>query len=261
MAFSPPCPARFSHKILPQEFPARISHKNFPQDFPTRFSHKHFPQTFPANISCKIFPQYFPELDPDWLAPHHSIPNAKFPPITAFLKLAFSPPPCPARFTHKNFLQDFPTRISCKIFPQTFPANISHKNFPQTFPAIFSRKIFPQYFPELDPDWLAPHHPIPNAKFPPITAFLKLAFSPPPCPARFSHKIFLQEFPTRFSHKIFRQTFPTNMQTFPMRFSHNIFPQEFLAKFSNKIFPSWILIDWLPITLFQMLNFHQSLPC
>ena len=93
----------------------------------------------------------------------------------------------------KNFLQEFPTRFSRKIFSQEFPARISHK-------------IFPQDFPELDPDWLAPHHPIPNAKFLPITAFLKLAFSPPPCPARFS----------------------------------------------CKIFPSWILIGWLPITLFQM---------
>ena len=88
------------------------------------------------------------------MAPRHPIPNAKFPPITALLKLAFSPPPCP-------------TRISCKIFLQEFP--------------------------KLDPDWLAPHYPIPNAKFPPITAFLKLAFSPP-CSARFSHKIFLQYF-------------------------------------------------------------------
>ena len=95
---------------------------------------------------------------------HHSypeegegpIPNAKFPPVSAFLKLAFSPPQCPTRFSRKNFRQDFP-----KLFS----------------------------------DWLAPHHPIPNDKFPPITAFLKLAFSPPPCPTRFSCKIFLQEFP------------------------------------------------------------------
>ena len=163
---------------------------------------KTFSVRFPCKISHKIFPQDFPELNPDWLAPHHPIPNAKFPPVTAFLKLAFSPPPCPARF-------------SCKIFLQNFPARFSQKNFPQDFP-------------ELNPDWLAPHHPIPNAKFPPVTAFLKLAFSPPPCPARFSCKIFLQDFPTRFSHKIF---------------------------------PSWILIGWLPITLFQMLNFHQSLLC
>ena len=28
----------------------------------------------------------------------------------------------------------------------------------------------------------------------------------------------------------------------------------------GKIFLSWILIGWLAITLFQMLNFHKSLP-
>ena len=70
-------------------------------------------------------------------------------------------------------------------FPQEFPARISHKIFPQEFPARFSRKIFP----ELDPDWWAPHHPIPNAKFPPITALLnrptyhkRSKVSPPPFP-------------------------------------------------------------------------------
>ena len=79
-------PARISRKNFPQEFPTRFSHKNFPQEFPTRFSHKNFPQDFPARISRnKIFPQDFPELDPDWLAPHHPIPNAKFSPITALL--------------------------------------------------------------------------------------------------------------------------------------------------------------------------------
>ena len=183
------------------------------------------------------------------MAPHHPIPNAKFPPITAFIKLAFSPPPCPTRFSCKIFEQDFPTRFSCKIFPSwiligwlpitlfqmlNFYQSLPFLNWlfpllpvPQDFPARFSCKIFLQDFPELDPDWLAPHHPIPNAKFPPITAFIKLAFSPPPCPTRFSCKIFKQDFPTRFS---------------------------------CKIFPSWILIGWLPITLFQMLNFHQSLP-
>ena len=112
----------------------------------------------------------------------------------------------PTTFSHKIsckiFPQDFPARFSCKIFHK-----ISHKNFPQQFPATISRKIFLQGFPELDPDWLAPHHPIPNAKFPPINAFLKLASCPAPYPARFS----------------------------------------------RKIFPSWILIGWLPITLFQML--------
>ena len=183
-------PSTLSCKNFLQDFPARLSHKIFLKDFPTRFSCKNFPQDFPTRISCQIFLQDFPELDPDWLAPHHPIRNAKFPPITAFLKLAFSPPPCPAR-------------ISCKIFPQDFPTRIS-------------RKIFLQDFPELDPDWLAPHHPIPNAKFPPITAFLKLAFYPPPCPTR----IFPQEFPARFSHKNFPKDFPT-------RFSHKIFPQDF----------------------------------
>ena len=156
----PPFPARFSRKIFPQQFPARFSCNNFPQDFPATISHKIFLQQFPATISHNNFPQDFPELDPHWLAPHHPIPNAKFPPITAFLKLAFSPP-FPARFSHKNFPQDFPTRIFQKIFSQDFP--------------------------QLDPHWLAPHHPIPNAKFPPITALLnrptyhkRSKVSPPP---------------------------------------------------------------------------------
>ena len=33
------------------------------------------------------------------------------------------------------------------------------------------------------------------------------------------------------------------------------------TRFSHKTFLSWILIGWLPITLFQILNFHQSLIC
>ena len=62
----------------------------------------HVLSDFPARFSCKIFPQDFPELDPDWLAPHHPIPNAKFPPITALLNMPIyhksakvSPPPFP----------------------------------------------------------------------------------------------------------------------------------------------------------------------
>ena len=99
-------PVRFPHKIshsISSSISCSFSHKNFPQDFPARFSHKNFPQDFPAKFSCKIFPQDFPKLDPDWLTPHHPIPNAKFPPITAFLKLAFPLLPVP---------QDFPTRFS-----------------------------------------------------------------------------------------------------------------------------------------------------
>ena len=117
----------------------------------------------------------------------------------------------------------FPFSFSCKNFPQDFPATISHKIFPQEFPARFSRKIFPQDFPELDPDWLAPHHPIPNAKFPPITAFLKLAFP---------LLLFPQEFPVSFSRKIFPQDFPTS-------FSRKNFPQDFPARFSQA--RSWLV--------------------
>ena len=100
-------------------------------------------------------------------------------------------------------------------------------NFPQEFPKRFSCKISHKIFPQ--------------------------DFS-----ARISHKIFPQEFPARFSFKNFPQDFPT-------RFSHKIFPQEFPTRFSRKNFlqdfpeldPDWLA----PITLFQMLNFHQSLPC
>ena len=159
---------------------------------------------FPSSFSHQIFPQDFPELDPDWLAPHHPIPNAQFPPITAFLKLAFSPSPFSARISHKIFLQEFPARIFRKNFPQDFPTTISDNNFPQVFPARFSCKIFPK----LDPDCWTPHHPFPNAKFPPITAFLKLAFSPPPFPTRFSRNNFLQDFPTTISDNNFPQDFP-----------------------------------------------------
>ena len=87
---------------FPQEFPARFSRKNFPQDFPARISRNNFPQQFPARFSRNNFPQDFPELDPDWLAPHHPIPNAKFPPITGLLnrptyhkRSKVSPPPFP----------------------------------------------------------------------------------------------------------------------------------------------------------------------
>ena len=95
---------------------------NFPQHFPQNFRQdflQDFSAAFPARFSHKIFPQDFAELDPDWLAPHHPIPNAKFPPITAFLKLAFSPPPCPTIFSHKIFSQDFPTRICFYLLPNS----------------------------------------------------------------------------------------------------------------------------------------------
>ena len=252
---------RMSHSIshknfpqdFPQDFPATFSRKILPQDFPTRFSRKislqDFLQDFPATISCKIFrkffPQVFPKLDPDWLAPHHPISNAKFPPITAFLKLAFSPPPFPARFSCNNFRQDLPATISGKIFPQDFPARFSHKNFPENFPARISCKIFPSW---ILIGWL------------PITLFQMLNFhqSLHFLNSLFSLLHFLQDFPATISHKIF-------LQQFSAGFSHKNFPQVFPARFSHKIshkiFLSWILIGWLPITLVQMPNFHQSLPC
>ena len=125
--------------------------------FSTRFStsfNKRLPTAFPTRISRKIFLQEFP-----------------------------------TKIFHKSFRQDFSARFSQKIFPQDFSARFSHKIFPQEFSARFSHKIFPQDFPELDPDWLTPHHPIPNAKFPPITALLnrptyhkRSKVSPPPFP-------------------------------------------------------------------------------
>ena len=96
-------PARISCKIFSQDFPTRFPHKIFPQDFPARFSCKNFPQDFPTRNSHKIFPQDFPELDPDWLAPHHPIPNAKFPPITALLNMPIY---------HKS------AKVSASPFPQ-----------------------------------------------------------------------------------------------------------------------------------------------
>ena len=90
--------------------------------------------------------------------------------------------------TSGNFPQYFPQDFHTE-FPTAFPTRFSHKIFPQDFPARISHKIFPQDFPELDPDWLVNHHPIPNAKFPPITALLNrptyhksAKVSPPPFP-------------------------------------------------------------------------------
>ena len=165
-------PTRISSKIFQQDFPARFSHKIFlqrfsrkifPQEFPARISRKIFPQDFPARFSCKIFPSW---ILIGWL------------PITPFQML--------------NFHQSLPfLNWLCPLlhFPQEFPARFSRNNFPQQFPARFSRNNFPQDFPELDPDWLAPHHPISNAKFPPITGLLnrptyhkRSKVSPPPFP-------------------------------------------------------------------------------
>ena len=117
--------------------------------------------------TIKTFSTRFPTRLPTAFPTRFSPPN--FP-------TKFSRNNVPARFSRKNLPQDFPARFSCKNFPQDFPARISHKNFLQDFP-------------KLDPDWLAPQHPIANAKFPPITALLNMPtyhksakVSPPPFP-------------------------------------------------------------------------------
>ena len=147
----------------------KISHKC--QKLPMLVIFCHF---YTRYTPLKLFPQDFPQDCPQHVQQH--------------VQQHF-PQEFPARFSRKIFQQEFPTRFSCKNFSQEFPARFSRKNFSQDFPARISRKIFPQDFPELDPDWLAPHHPIPNAKFPPITALLnrptyhkRSKVSPPPFP-------------------------------------------------------------------------------
>ena len=130
-----------------------------------------------------------------------------------------------------DFLPFLDPLHTIKTFSTRFPTRLPTA-CPAAFPARFSCKNFLQDFPTRISHKIFPQN----------------------FPARISHKNFLQEFPARFSHKIFPQDFPA-------RISHKILPQEFPARISCKIFLSWILIGWLPITLFQMLNFHQSLPC
>ena len=144
--------------------------QHFPQDFPTTFSHKIFPSW--------ILIGWLPITLFKMLNFHKSLPFLNW-----LLPLLLVSQEFPVSFSHKNFPQEFPARFSCKIsckiflqdflqdFPTRFPTRFSHKNFPQDFLATIFHNIFLQDFPELDPDWLAPHHPIPNAKFPQITAF------------------------------------------------------------------------------------------
>ena len=160
-----------------------------PQEFPTRFSRKIFPSWIligwlPITLFQMLnFHQSLPFLN--WLFPLLLLLQ-EFPARISLMNFLQD---FPTRFSHKNFPQDFPARFSCKNFLQDFPTRFSHKNFLQDFPARTSCKIFPQDFPKLDPDWLVPHHPIPNAKFPPITLLLnrptyhkRSKVSPPPFP-------------------------------------------------------------------------------
>ena len=183
-------PTRFSRKIFPQDFPqdsrARFSCKIFLQDFPAYFLPNFlswilivllpitlfqmlnfcpslpflnllFPlhpvlQDFPK-ISCKIFlhdlPAYFLPNFLSWIL-------IVLLPITLFQMLNFCPslPFLSWLFPLHAVLQDF-----LQVFPQKFS-----QDFPARFPTEFSTR-FPTKFPKLDLDWLAAHHPIPNAKF------------------------------------------------------------------------------------------------
>ena len=85
---------------------SRTPHHPFPEPFPIEY-----PTTFPAAFSTAFptafataFPVEFLKLDADWLAPHHNIPNAKFPPITALLN----------RSTYHKSAKGSPTTVSPK---------------------------------------------------------------------------------------------------------------------------------------------------
>ena len=149
------------HAAFPARCPTRFSHKNFPQEFPARFS---------TRSSCKNFPS--------WIL-------IGCLPITLFQMLNFhqSLPFLNWLFPLLPVLQDFRTNISCKIFLQEFPDWIligwlpitlfQMLNFGQSLPFLnWLSPLLPvpqdfwQNFPAriswLDPDWLAPNHPIPN---------------------------------------------------------------------------------------------------
>ena len=183
-----------------------MSYKIFPQEFPTRF-----------------FPQDFPKQDPDWLAPHHPIPNTKFPPITASLKLAFPLHPVLQDFLHKIFPQEFPARFSHKIFLSWILIGW----LPIT---LFQMLNFHQSLPFLN--WLFPLNPVPQDFKQIFPQDLPQNFLQQEFPTRFSHKIFPQDFPTRF----FLQDFKQISCKISCRISHKIFPQDFPARFSHKIF-------------------------
>ena len=68
------------------------------------------------------YSQAIPKLNADWLAPHHQIPNSKFPPITALLNILL-------------------------------PFTLSPWNFPRHFPRLFQR-YFPSHFQTHFPSWM-----------------------------------------------------------------------------------------------------------
>ena len=114
------------------------------------------------------------------------------------------------------------SKLASKLVP-----NQSFKIFPQDLPLNFLQD-FPQNF------------------------FLKISHS---ISRKISRKIFQQDFPTRISHRISHQISHRISHKISHRISHSISCKIFQQDFS-KLDPDWLA----PITLFQMLNFHQSLP-
>ena len=101
----PQCPARVSHKSVPQEFPTRVTHKSVPQECPTRLSHKSDPQ--PLRVSHKSVPQQ-----------------------------------CPTRVSYKSVPQELPTRVSHKSVPQECPTRVSsYRSIPQECPTRGLRDV------------------------------------------------------------------------------------------------------------------------
>ena len=141
------------------------------------------PQAIPWTISQgipKAFPEPFPEPFPkvflrhSWAIPwtiSQVIPQAISWGISQGISWASS------QGIPKAFPEPFP-----EPFPKAFPGHfLSHfpshssryslNHFLSNFPRHFLRHSL-SHFHELEADWLPPHPPIPNAKFPPITALL-----------------------------------------------------------------------------------------
>ena len=110
-------------------------------------SQRNFLNHFPSH-SCNQFFKPFIEQSPrqmeismlesDWLAPHHPIPNDKFPQMTASLNrhtyhksAKVSPPPCPTSHGYpkstNELIPNQPAMITCtELKPLSFSSRIKH---------------------------------------------------------------------------------------------------------------------------------------